>query len=116
MCFIFAGEYLGLTGARLDGAEMIACGLATHFVLSKVWHLYSPLIKPLFMSSLILNISGLKKLKKLFPVFLHIFIGSTSIGKRIGSITCIGHRCNFSMYQQFCTKTMHVETRLLYHI
>ncbi|KAJ9685120.1 hypothetical protein PVL29_017232 [Vitis rotundifolia] len=31
----FVGEYLGLTGARLDGNEMIACGLATHFVLSK---------------------------------------------------------------------------------
>ena len=30
------GEYLGLTGARLDGKEMLACGLATHFVLSKV--------------------------------------------------------------------------------
>ncbi|XP_059650543.1 probable 3-hydroxyisobutyryl-CoA hydrolase 3 [Cornus florida] len=29
------GEYLGLTGARIDGAEMLACGLATHFVLSK---------------------------------------------------------------------------------
>lgn len=27
-----AGEYVGLTGARLDGAEMFACGLATHFV------------------------------------------------------------------------------------
>ncbi|KAJ4964914.1 hypothetical protein NE237_016763 [Protea cynaroides] len=31
-----AGEYLGLTGAHLDGCEMIACGLATHFVLSKI--------------------------------------------------------------------------------
>ncbi|XVE66377.1 hypothetical protein DITRI_Ditri08aG0075700 [Diplodiscus trichospermus] len=31
----YFGEYLGLTGARLDGAEMLACGLATHFVLSK---------------------------------------------------------------------------------
>ena len=30
------GEYLGLTGARLDGKEMLAYGLATHFVLSKV--------------------------------------------------------------------------------
>ncbi|XP_057988200.1 probable 3-hydroxyisobutyryl-CoA hydrolase 2 [Hevea brasiliensis] len=29
------GEYLGLTGARLNGAEMVACGLATHFVFSK---------------------------------------------------------------------------------
>ncbi|XP_062000694.1 3-hydroxyisobutyryl-CoA hydrolase 1-like [Rosa rugosa] len=30
----FFGEYLGLTGARLDGPEMLACGLATHFVPS----------------------------------------------------------------------------------
>ncbi|EFH57381.1 hypothetical protein ARALYDRAFT_481983 [Arabidopsis lyrata subsp. lyrata] len=30
----FFGEYVGLTGARLDGAEMLACGLATHFVPS----------------------------------------------------------------------------------
>ncbi|XP_043813842.1 3-hydroxyisobutyryl-CoA hydrolase 1-like isoform X2 [Manihot esculenta] len=29
------GEYLGLTGARINGAEMLACGLATHFVFSK---------------------------------------------------------------------------------
>ena len=33
----FAGEYVGLTGARLDGAEMLACGLATHFVVSEVF-------------------------------------------------------------------------------
>ncbi|KAG6496344.1 hypothetical protein ZIOFF_044205 [Zingiber officinale] len=32
----FLGEYLGLTGARLNGVEMVACGLATHFVPSKV--------------------------------------------------------------------------------
>ncbi|XP_019082548.1 PREDICTED: 3-hydroxyisobutyryl-CoA hydrolase 1-like [Camelina sativa] len=30
----FFGEYVGLTGARLDGAVMLACGLATHFVPS----------------------------------------------------------------------------------
>ncbi|XP_031379496.1 3-hydroxyisobutyryl-CoA hydrolase 1-like isoform X2 [Punica granatum] len=29
------GEYLALTGARLDGPEMVACGLASHFVLYK---------------------------------------------------------------------------------
>ncbi|CAI9111810.1 OLC1v1012133C1 [Oldenlandia corymbosa var. corymbosa] len=29
------GEYLGLTGTRLTGMEMLACGLATHFVFSK---------------------------------------------------------------------------------
>ncbi|CAJ2664801.1 unnamed protein product [Trifolium pratense] len=30
----FFGEYVGLTGARLDAAEMLACGLATHYVPS----------------------------------------------------------------------------------
>uniref|UniRef100_A0ABL6UCD4 3-hydroxyisobutyryl-CoA hydrolase n=1 Tax=Cannabis sativa TaxID=3483 RepID=A0ABL6UCD4_CANSA len=34
LCKYFAGEYCGLTGSRLDGAEMLACGLATHFVPS----------------------------------------------------------------------------------
>ncbi|KAF3963296.1 hypothetical protein CMV_012293, partial [Castanea mollissima] len=28
---INAGEYLGLTGEKLNGAEMISCGLATHY-------------------------------------------------------------------------------------
>ncbi|KAL3615449.1 hypothetical protein CASFOL_041110 [Castilleja foliolosa] len=31
----FFGEYVGLTGTSLDGAEMLACGLATHFVPSE---------------------------------------------------------------------------------
>jgi 3-hydroxyisobutyryl-CoA hydrolase len=31
------GEYLALTGSRLDGAEMLACGLATHFVPLEVF-------------------------------------------------------------------------------
>ncbi|XP_027922999.1 3-hydroxyisobutyryl-CoA hydrolase 1-like [Vigna unguiculata] len=30
----YFGEYLGLSGARLNGAEIAACGLATHFVPS----------------------------------------------------------------------------------
>ncbi|KAL6565790.1 hypothetical protein OROHE_004845 [Orobanche hederae] len=34
-CTFVAGEYVGLTGARLDGAEMLVCGLATHFILSE---------------------------------------------------------------------------------
>ena len=33
---ICPGEYVALAGARLDGAEMLACGLATHFVKSNV--------------------------------------------------------------------------------
>ena len=36
MYVFYSGEYVGLTGARLDGAEMLACGLATHFVPSSV--------------------------------------------------------------------------------
>lgn len=32
----YLGEYLGLTGTRIRGEGMVACGLATHFVLSKV--------------------------------------------------------------------------------
>lgn len=31
----FLGEYLGLTGARLDGTELLAVGLATHYVPSE---------------------------------------------------------------------------------
>lgn len=33
---LIVGEYVGLTGTRLDGPEMLACGLATHFVHSTV--------------------------------------------------------------------------------
>ncbi|KAK4799051.1 hypothetical protein SAY86_024416 [Trapa natans] len=29
------GEYLALTGARINGHEMVACGIASHFVFSK---------------------------------------------------------------------------------
>ncbi|KAH9302821.1 hypothetical protein KI387_014404, partial [Taxus chinensis] len=35
----FLGEYVGLTGTRLDGAELVSCGLATHFVYSTRLHL-----------------------------------------------------------------------------
>jgi hypothetical protein len=44
-CMGDAGEYLGLTGTRLNGAEMLSCGLATHFVPSQVWlHFTVPVI------------------------------------------------------------------------
>jgi enoyl-CoA hydratase/carnithine racemase len=32
----YAGEFLALTGARLNGKELVAAGLATHFVQSEV--------------------------------------------------------------------------------
>ncbi|KAI3496193.1 hypothetical protein L1887_38547 [Cichorium endivia] len=31
----YFGEYVALTGVRLDGIEMVKCGLATHYILSK---------------------------------------------------------------------------------
>ncbi|XP_010524414.1 PREDICTED: 3-hydroxyisobutyryl-CoA hydrolase-like protein 1, mitochondrial [Tarenaya hassleriana] len=31
----YLGEYLGLTGEKLSGAEMLACGLATHYINSE---------------------------------------------------------------------------------
>nr|VDC70799.1 unnamed protein product [Brassica rapa] len=57
----FFGEYVGLTGARLDGAEMLACGLATHFVpSSRLTALEADLCKvgssdPVTFASAILN-------------------------------------------------------------
>jgi len=33
----YAGEYLALTGEKLNGVEMVTCGLATHYSLSAVW-------------------------------------------------------------------------------
>lgn len=33
---LFTGEYLALTGEKLNGAEMFACGLATHYAHSSV--------------------------------------------------------------------------------
>uniref|UniRef100_M1CFJ1 3-hydroxyisobutyryl-CoA hydrolase n=1 Tax=Solanum tuberosum TaxID=4113 RepID=M1CFJ1_SOLTU len=44
----FFGEYAGLTGSRLDGAEMLACGLATHFVSSDVYYLNFQLALPIY--------------------------------------------------------------------
>lgn len=34
--FCYAGEYLALTGDKLNGVEMIACRLATHYSLNAV--------------------------------------------------------------------------------
>lgn len=49
---IFAGEYLGLTGEKLNAAEMMACGLATHYSLSEV-----SLLVP-YLSSNLLTLPG----------------------------------------------------------
>jgi hypothetical protein len=38
------GEYVALVGARLDGAEMLKCGLATHFLRSNVGSLVTSIV------------------------------------------------------------------------
>ncbi|XP_011093455.1 3-hydroxyisobutyryl-CoA hydrolase 1 [Sesamum indicum] len=65
----FFGEYLGLTGVRLDGAEMFKCGLATHFVQSeRLTSLEEALVKadssnPVVISSVIGEFSQIPNLK-----------------------------------------------------
>ncbi|PHT41970.1 3-hydroxyisobutyryl-CoA hydrolase 1 [Capsicum baccatum] len=69
----FFGEYAGLTGSRLDGAEMLACGLATHFVSSdKLPPLEQALVKvntsdPDAISAIISRFSLIPKLKDESP-------------------------------------------------
>uniref|UniRef100_M0ZG08 3-hydroxyisobutyryl-CoA hydrolase n=1 Tax=Solanum tuberosum TaxID=4113 RepID=M0ZG08_SOLTU len=67
------GEYAGLTGSRFDGAEMLACGLATHFVSSdKLPLLEQELVKvntsdPDAISAIISRFSHIPKLKEGSP-------------------------------------------------
>ncbi|KAG5626800.1 hypothetical protein H5410_012018 [Solanum commersonii] len=69
----FFGEYAGLTGSRLDGAAMLACGLATHFVSSdKLPLLEQELVKvstsdPDAISAIISCFSDIPKLKEGSP-------------------------------------------------
>ncbi|XP_025887610.1 3-hydroxyisobutyryl-CoA hydrolase 1-like isoform X1 [Solanum lycopersicum] len=69
----FFGEYAGLTGFRLDGAEMFACGLATHFVSSdKLPLLEQALVEvntsdPDAISAIISHFSHIPKLKEGSP-------------------------------------------------
>ncbi|XP_049389250.1 3-hydroxyisobutyryl-CoA hydrolase 1-like [Solanum stenotomum] len=66
-------EYAGLTGARFDGAEMLACGLATHFVPSdRLPFLEQELVKvntsdPDVISAIITHFSNIPKLKAESP-------------------------------------------------
>ncbi|KAL6008488.1 hypothetical protein ACLOJK_034000 [Asimina triloba] len=66
----FFGEYLGLSSTRLDAAELLACGLATHFVPAKsLPHLEEALKKvessdPAVVSSIIDEFVGKPVLKE----------------------------------------------------
>ncbi|KAJ7525031.1 hypothetical protein O6H91_17G033200 [Diphasiastrum complanatum] len=63
----YLGEYLALTGARLNGIELKACGLATHFVPSKnLWKLEALLLaldngRPDLIQSTLDNLSVIVK-------------------------------------------------------
>ncbi|KAK7315689.1 hypothetical protein VNO77_34256 [Canavalia gladiata] len=48
----YFGEYIGLTGTQLDGAEMVACGLATHFVPSVKLNILENVLQDVTSSSL----------------------------------------------------------------
>lgn len=49
--YVYVGEYIGLTGVRLDGAEMLALGLGTHFIPSKVVTSPPPLFYTIFQAT-----------------------------------------------------------------
>nr|GMC89353.1 3-hydroxyisobutyryl-CoA hydrolase 1-like isoform X1 [Ipomoea batatas] len=73
----FFGEYLGLTGSLLDGTEMLACGLATHFVPSEVpqhSHIYKIdylIVRKLNLCYVLNNIFGLAfKIASLHSLYL----------------------------------------------
>ncbi|VFQ76425.1 unnamed protein product [Cuscuta campestris] len=69
----FFGEYLGLTGSRLDGAEMFASGLATHFVPSERLSSLEEALRnsnssdPVDISLIISEFSQVPKLKESSP-------------------------------------------------
>ncbi|XP_031128268.1 3-hydroxyisobutyryl-CoA hydrolase 1-like [Ipomoea triloba] len=69
----FFGEYLGLTGSLLDGTEMLACGLATHFVPSERLSSLEEALHninssdPTIISAIITEFSQVPKLKEKSP-------------------------------------------------
>ncbi|KAK4283274.1 hypothetical protein QN277_000243 [Acacia crassicarpa] len=70
----YFGEYLGLTGRRLNGEEMVKCGLATHFVPSKKLNLLENALRSVTTSdistinALIDNFSEIAYLKEDSPL------------------------------------------------
>ncbi|XP_031503299.1 3-hydroxyisobutyryl-CoA hydrolase 1-like [Nymphaea colorata] len=69
----FFGEYVGLTGVRLSGADLLACGLATHFVPSMKIPLLEEALHvadtsdPLVVNAIILKLSERIPLKDSSP-------------------------------------------------
>ncbi|KAJ1427849.1 Enoyl-CoA hydratase/isomerase, HIBYL-CoA-H type [Sesbania bispinosa] len=106
----FLGEYVGLTGARLDGAEMLACGLATHFVPSSASDECAPaemdVINKCFSGKTVEEIlsslemeamskadnwisATLQTLKKASPTSLKVFLRLIREGRLLGVGQCL---------------------------
>ncbi|XP_028756525.1 probable 3-hydroxyisobutyryl-CoA hydrolase 3 [Neltuma alba] len=64
----YLGEYLGLTGRRLNGAEMVKCGLATNFVPSKKLNLLEKALESVTTS----DISTITALIDYFTEIAHL--------------------------------------------
>ncbi|KAI9160811.1 hypothetical protein LWI28_011775 [Acer negundo] len=78
------GEYLGLTGARIDGAEMIACGLATHFVRSKEKQIENGREEKWI-------VDAINSMKSSTPTGLKLFLRSIREGRRQNLEGCLLH-------------------------
>ncbi|KAH7565601.1 hypothetical protein JRO89_XS09G0232700 [Xanthoceras sorbifolium] len=78
----YFGEYLGLTGARLDGAEMIACGLATHFVRSKEKQIENGSTEKWM-------VDAINSMKSSTPTGLKLFLRSIREGRRQNLEECL---------------------------
>jgi hypothetical protein len=58
----YAGEYLALTGDKLNGVEMIACRLATHYSLNAVCSSLILFVLELFVLALLSVFRSLQNL------------------------------------------------------
>ncbi|KAK9060639.1 hypothetical protein SSX86_021345 [Deinandra increscens subsp. villosa] len=68
----FFGEYIGLTGARLNGVEMLAFGLGTHFIPSKKVKAMENSLENLAASSDSLNIASMSMVINKFAEEVHL--------------------------------------------
>lgn len=84
-----AGEYVGLTGTRLDGAEMLACGLATHFVPSTVC--YPLLLVFIYTNDLNWNLT------RTWPDWLRNYANYNKYQHGFTFETCAGYSLAFCM-------------------
>ncbi|THF98037.1 hypothetical protein TEA_022759 [Camellia sinensis var. sinensis] len=89
-------EYLGLTGARINGIEMLACGLATHFVLSKEEEMETGTDKWI--------VEAISSLKSASPTSLKITLRSIREGRVLKLEHCLSRE--FTLFRHFMRRTV----------